>query len=695
MRVIGLMSGTSLDGVDACLVEIHGAGERLRWQIRHAATYPFPAGLRPALEAQLRPETSAVDALAALDTRIAQVFADAAIACAGDAGLPIAAVDLIASHGQTLWHAPTGAWPATLQLGRGATIAVRTGVTTVSDFRPADVALGGQGAPLVPYADRLLFGERGGRVAAQNLGGIGNVTVLGDPGGHTLAFDTGPGNMVIDALTNLATGGAQRFDRDGRLAAEGRVDEALVAAWLADDDYLTLAPPKSTGRERYGAAFAARLAAKAEARGVVGRDLVATATAWTAATVQDAYRRFVPGGLEGLEVLVSGGGAANPTLMRMLAERLAPARVATSAAAGVDPDFKEALAFALLGYQALHGRPNVLPEATGASEPWVLGAITPGRNFGRVILAPAPPAPGATETEQANPDSVGLDLLSPAEAVDAMHEQDWAAVRAVGPAKPAIAALVAQAAGALRAGGRIFYVGAGTSGRLGVLDASECPPTFSAEPELVQGIIAGGERALREAVEGAEDDAEAGRADLLARGARAGDVVVGISANGGAPYVRGALTAARGVGAVTAIVTCNPLRPDAFRPDHVVLLPTGPELLAGSTRLKAGTATKLALNMISTLTMVALGKVHDNLMVDVRVSNRKLALRAERLVARLTGLDVAAAAALLARAGGRVKLAAVMHHQGVSMERAAAMLGESGGFLRPWLTAGDQAPVSG
>ncbi len=686
MRIIGLMSGTSLDGVDACLVDVHGAGERLRFQVRHAATLPFPDGLRAALDAQLRPETSAVDALAALDTRIAVAFADAAIACAHAAGLAISAVDLIASHGQTLWHAPAGDWPATLQLGRGATIAVHTGVTTISDFRPADVALGGQGAPLVPYADRLVFGGRGGRVAAQNLGGIGNVTVLAGADGPTLAFDTGPGNMVIDALTAQVSGGALTFDRDGRLAAEGRVDEALVAAWLADDAYLRVAPPKSTGRERYGAAFAERLATEASARGVSGNDLIATATAWTAATVADAYGRFVPGGLAGLEVLVSGGGAANPTLMRMLAERLAPAHVATTAAAGVDPDFKEALAFALLGYQALHGRPNVLPDATGASQAWVLGSITPGRNFVRAILAPTPPAPGSTETEQANPDSVGLDLLSPAESVDAMHEQDWAAVRAVGPAKPAIAALVAQAAAALRAGGRLFYVGAGTSGRLGVLDASECPPTFSVDPAMVRGIIAGGERALREAVEGAEDDAEAGRADLHACGARAGDVVVGISANGGAPYVRGALVAARGLGARTAIVTCNPLRPEAFEPDHVVLLPTGPELVAGSTRLKAGTATKLALNMISTLTMVALGKVHDNLMVDVRVSNRKLQLRAERLVTRLTGLEAAAAAALLARADGRVKVAAVMHHQGASMEEAEAMLAQSGGFLRPWLS---------
>jgi N-acetylmuramic acid 6-phosphate etherase len=231
----------------------------------------------------------------------------------------------------------------------------------------------------------------------------------------------------------------------------------------------------------------------------------------------------------------------------------------------------------------------------------------------------------------------------------------------------------------------LFYLGAGTSGRLGVLDASEIPPTFSAPAELVQGLMAGGDRALRDAVEGAEDDAVQGAADILGCALRAGDVVVGISANGGAPYVRGALEAARASGCVTAIVTCNPLKPDAFVPDHTILLSTGPELVAGSTRLKAGTATKLALNMLSTLTMVQLGKVHDNLMVDVRISNKKLRVRAERLVGRLTGLDAVASGALLDQAGGRVKVAAVMRAQGVDCGRAEALLAKSGGFLRPWL----------
>jgi N-acetylmuramic acid 6-phosphate etherase len=205
---------------------------------------------------------------------------------------------------------------------------------------------------------------------------------------------------------------------------------------------------------------------------------------------------------------------------------------------------------------------------------------------------------------------------------------------------------------------------------------------------MVQGLIAGGETALRHAVEGAEDDAEAGAQAIAARGVGPEDVVVGLSANGGAPYVRGALEAARARGAATAIVTCNPVPPAAFQPDVAIVLPVGPEIVAGSTRLKAGTATKLVLNMLSTLSMVRIGKVYDNLMVDVRVSNRKLAVRARRLVERLTGLGSDEAEALLARADGRVKRAAVMHHRGVGPAEADRLLAESGGALRPWMPVG-------
>jgi N-acetylmuramic acid 6-phosphate etherase len=686
MLIVGLMSGTSLDGIDACLAEVHGVGDRLRVTVRHFLTAPLPPELRARLLAQLNPDTSRLDALAALNVELAEVFAAAAIACCEAAGLSLSELDAIGSHGQTMWHAPSGKWPSTLQLGEPVVIAARTGVTTVGNFRPADVALGGQGAPLVPYVDTVLFGRRGHAVALQNLGGIGNVTYMrGDGTAEGLiAFDTGPGNMVIDAMAAYATGGAQTYDLDGRLAASGRVDAELLAALLAEDDFLAAPPPKSTGRERYGAAFSEALWARGQARGLSGADMVATATAWTAATVADQYQRFLP---PVAEVLVSGGGARNPALMAELAERLAPVPVRDLSATGVDPDAKEALAFAILAHQTLVGQPNVLIQATGAREPWVLGQIAPGRNFRRVVLAAG--AMPAAATEAVNPLSTGLDMLSPAEAVAVMHAQDYDAVRAVGMAQADIARAVSAIAEAFRAGGRLFYVGAGTSGRLGVLDASECPPTFSSPPDQVQGLIAGGDHALRHPVEGAEDDAEAGAAAIRERAVGPRDVVVGISANGGAPYVRGALEAARAAGATTSLLTCNPLAPGAFEPDIAIVMPVGPEIVAGSTRLKAGTATKLALNMLSTLSMVRIGKVHDNLMVDVTISNRKLAVRARRLVERLTGLGPDAAETLLASAAGRVKVAVVMHHQAVGAEDARRKLEESHGVLRAWLTAAD------
>ncbi|MEB3220970.1 MAG: anhydro-N-acetylmuramic acid kinase [Candidatus Sericytochromatia bacterium] len=689
MKVLGLMSGTSLDGIDACLVEVFGAGERLHWQVLQAHTTPLPAPLRRELGDVTAGEPLAVARFVELDARLAQAFADAAAACAERAGLKLADVDLLGSHGQTLWHQPGGPLAATWQAGSGSRLAALTGVTTVSDFRTADVALGGQGAPLVPYVDRLLARQAapGQRVAVQNLGGIGNVTWLDDE--TLLAFDTGPGNRLIDACVAAISGGARAWDEGGQLAAAGRVDEGLVARWLEADAFLRLPPPRSTGREHYDSHYVDRLCADAAAAGLTDADLVATVTAFSAATVAEAYRRFLPGGLAGLHVLASGGGVHNRALMRELAARLAPATLADTGEWGVDPDFKEAFAFALLAHQAVQGVPTSLPAATGGREAWVLGSIAPGRNLRRVVLAPSSAPVAGSATEGVNPDSKGLDTLSAAEAVAAMHAQDWEAVRAVGEAREAVAGLVIATTEALRAGGRLFYLGAGTSGRIGVLDASECPPTFSTPPDLVQGLIAGGDQALRHAVEGAEDDADAGAADLLARGVRAGDVVVGLSANGGAPYVRGALHAARACGAVTALVTCNQ-PPAVLGPlDHTVILPTGPELVSGSTRLKAGTATKLVLNMVSTLTMVALGKVHDNLMVDLTVSNQKLRVRAQRLVSRLTGLSEEAAGEVLRAAGGRVKLAVVMHHQAVEPEVAAALLASSGGRLRPLL-----APVT-
>lgn len=283
-------------------------------------------------------------------------------------------------------------------------------------------------------------------------------------------------------------------------------------------------------------------------------------------------------------------------------------------------------------------------------------------------------------TEQRNPRSRGLDLLSMPELLGVIHEEDRRVLTAVEQALPVIAAVAERAAHALGGAGRLIYVGAGTSGRLGVLDAAECPPTFGTDPSRVVALIAGGWEAVFRAKEGAEDDRDAGAAELSAMAPGPEDLVVGIAASGITPYVHGALEAARRAGAATALITAgNPADPPA---DHVIRLDTGPEVLAGSTRMKAGTATKVVLNMISTGAMVQIGKVHDNLMVDVKVGSKKLRERAIRLVADLTGLDSENSAVALDRAGGEVKTAVVAEKLGLSPEESRHRIDVSGGHLR-------------
>lgn len=299
----------------------------------------------------------------------------------------------------------------------------------------------------------------------------------------------------------------------------------------------------------------------------------------------------------------------------------------------------------------------------------------------------APPDRSSVPTEGVHPRSAGLDALPTADLLLLMSEEDERAVRAVRAQSGRIAALVEDVALRFRAGGRLIYVGAGTSGRLGVLDASECPPTFLVDPSRVVGIIAGGDAALRRSSESLEDDPDGARSELERLDVGQLDTVIGLTAGGTTPYPLGAIEIARSRGALTALVTCGTV-PAHFVADHVIHIETGPEVLAGSTRLKAGTATKLVLNMISTALMVRMGKVHDGLMVDVSTTNDKLRDRAARIVVRLTGESREDAFALLDEAGGRVKTAVIMRSLRVSRGEAEARLEASDGSLRGALQRG-------
>lgn len=375
-RVVGLISGTSADGIDAALVEISGAGLEARVRLIAGLTKPFSEADRDELFSMFNPVTGSVDRLCRFNFRLGALFAEAALEVVARAGLDPAEVDLIGSHGQTVWHipAPNG---ATLQVGEAAVIAERTGLPVVADFRVADIAAGGHGAPLVPYFDLVVLRHPARTRAVQNIGGIGNVTYLpaGCGPGDALAFDTGPGNMLIDGVVQLTTGGAVAYDHGGAMAFRGRVQEDWLEELLADP-FLRLSPPKTTGREVYGQPFAAALVEQALRRGLGPEDTVATVSALTADSIVRAYREFlIPrSGLD--EVVLGGGGSYNDFLRGRIASGLG-LPVHRCEDLGIDGKLKEAMAFALLASDAVAGLATNVPTATGATGPRVLGKFTP------------------------------------------------------------------------------------------------------------------------------------------------------------------------------------------------------------------------------------------------------------------------------------------------------------------------------
>ena len=402
MLAVGLMSGTSLDGVDAALVDVSGEGADTKVRLLAFETFPMPAETRERIMRACDPIASSTPLLCSLNAELGHIFADAARAVCVRAGIKVEDLAFVASHGQTVWHEPlpsqpgergrifAASYPSTLQIGEPANIAWELGVKVVANFRPMDMAAGGQGAPLVPYSEVVLYGDASRNVALLNVGGIGNITVLpagcaegsaGPTMAHgVFAFDTGPGNMMVDEACRRLLG--VPYDEGGKIAKSGRVNVALLEQLMATP-YLQTEPPKSTGRELFGAdATGNILDAWHE---LPARDVIATLTEFTARCVADACERYVVPRVGMLDrLVVGGGGAHNTTLVDALRRLMPRMEVLTQEELGFSSDAKEAVAFAILGNETLCGAASNVPSATGASCPVVLGSITyPPCEFGK------------------------------------------------------------------------------------------------------------------------------------------------------------------------------------------------------------------------------------------------------------------------------------------------------------------------
>ncbi len=381
MRVLGIMSGNSADGIDVALARISGAPPAIQATLEGHHHVPFPPRVREAILRLANGGATTAAEVSELNFRLGKEFAEAAIGACQIWRVPLRDVSLIGSHGQTIHHQGPNHWSragwhmaSTMQIGEPNVIAERTGIATIADFRPADMAAGGQGAPLVPFVDYLLYRHAKIGRAALNIGGIANVTVI--PAGarpeDVFAFDTGPGNMIVDALAERITRGRAPFDRDARMALKGRTIPELLAR-LMREKYLRTKPPKTAGREQFGRAYVERLLAWGKRHHGEPVDLLRTAAVFTSFSIADAFRRFILPRAQVRELIVAGGGTRNPLIMAQLAAALPGIEISPSGRFGVPAEAKEAFAFAVLAYEAYHGRVNNLPSATGARRAVVMG----------------------------------------------------------------------------------------------------------------------------------------------------------------------------------------------------------------------------------------------------------------------------------------------------------------------------------
>jgi anhydro-N-acetylmuramic acid kinase len=386
MRVLGMMSGTSADGIDVALVDISGAPPEIAAKLEAHHHVRFPRRIRNEVLRLANGVPATMAEVSDLNFSLGEQLAEAAIEACKRWRVPVEQISLIGSHGQTIYHQGVSARflgatraASTLQIGEPSVIAERTGIATIADFRPADIAAGGQGAPLVPFVDYLLYRDTmRGRVAL-NIGGIANLTVI--PAGarpeDVFAFDTGPGNMIADAIVEQMTQGRSGYDRDARMALRGRTIPELLARMMREP-YLRLKPPKTAGREQFGRAYSERLVAWGRKHHAGPADVLRTATVFTPLSIADAFRRFILPRATVHEVVIAGGGARNPLIMAQLAAGLPGIEIVPSSRLGVPAEAKEAFAFAVLAYEAYHGRTNNLPSATGANHPTVMGKIVRG-----------------------------------------------------------------------------------------------------------------------------------------------------------------------------------------------------------------------------------------------------------------------------------------------------------------------------
>ncbi|HNZ48730.1 MAG TPA: anhydro-N-acetylmuramic acid kinase [Candidatus Hydrogenedentes bacterium] len=371
---IGLMSGTSCDGVNAVLVRIKGTGPGLAIKLLAHQTFPYTTDFQN----KLLVEHMSAKEVCLLNFELGQLLAEASLAMLDQADDHEVEVDFIAAHGHTVGHYPPGSGNdrvGTLQIGEPAIIAHQTKLPVISDFRVRDMAAGGQGAPLVPYADWLLFQREEKNIVCLNIGGIANFTVVTPKFEDILAFDTGPGNIAIDATVRLLSRGSRAFDENGDAARRGKVIDEFLE-YLLSDSYFQKEPPKSTGRERFGLEAYLR-DALASRRNHSYEDLVATVTEATVRSIADAYRNYIAPNYEATQMIVGGGGAMNNTIMTRLQQELPEMKIFISDRVGISYDAREAIAFAILGNETIFGTPANVPQATGASESVVLGKITP------------------------------------------------------------------------------------------------------------------------------------------------------------------------------------------------------------------------------------------------------------------------------------------------------------------------------